>query len=113
MVWANGINSIFDFFSTKFWDHKLVLVLKENFAVIHMSSVVLFKKETISPSPTPASIEVDLRTMKVGQNMVVKFMGKPLFVKKRTPEQITQSQADDAYSIISMIFVCVFFPARF
>lgn len=41
-------------------------------------------------------IEADLRPIYVGQNFVVKWRGKPVFLKRRTPEQIALAQADDA-----------------
>jgi len=42
------------------------------------------------------SIEVDLRPVLPGQNFSVKFRGKPVFIRKRTPEMIQLARADDA-----------------
>eukprot|EP00386_Alphamonas_edax_P014477 GDKI01044467.1.p1 GENE.GDKI01044467.1~~GDKI01044467.1.p1 ORF type:complete len:369 (+),score=58.18 GDKI01044467.1:41-1108(+) len=42
------------------------------------------------------SVEVDLGSLEVGQNMSVKYRGKPVFIRHRTPEQIAISRKDDA-----------------
>jgi ubiquinol-cytochrome c reductase iron-sulfur subunit len=42
-----------------------------------------------------ASIEFDLGKVEAGQQVVVKWRGKPLFVRHRTPEQITAAIKDD------------------
>ena len=42
-----------------------------------------------------ASIEFDLTKLEPGQQVVVKWRGKPLFVRYRTPEQITSAIKDD------------------
>ena len=39
-----------------------------------------------------ASIEFDLTKVQPGQQVVVKWRGKPVFVRNRTPEQIRQAQ---------------------
>jgi ubiquinol-cytochrome c reductase iron-sulfur subunit len=41
-------------------------------------------------------IEVDLRPIRVGQNFLVKWRGKPVFVKRRTQEQIDLCRKEDA-----------------
>ena len=40
-----------------------------------------------------ASIEVDLSPVQVGQQIVVKWRGHPLFVRRRTPKEIAESVA--------------------
>lgn len=42
------------------------------------------------------TIEVDLRPIEPGMNVTVKFRGKPVFVRHRTPEQIALAKKDDA-----------------
>jgi ubiquinol-cytochrome c reductase iron-sulfur subunit len=42
-----------------------------------------------------ASIEFDLGKVEPGQQVVVKWRGKPLFVRHRTPEQIAAAIKDD------------------
>jgi len=46
-----------------------------------------------------ASIEVDLTPIQVGQQVVVKWRGHPLFVRRRTPAEIAEAQAVDANSL--------------
>ena len=43
-----------------------------------------------------ASIEVDLSPVEVGQVIKVKWQGKPVFIRRRTEEQIAQMEAVDA-----------------
>jgi ubiquinol-cytochrome c reductase iron-sulfur subunit len=40
-----------------------------------------------------ASIEVDLTPIQVGQSVTVKFRGHPLFVRRRTPKEISAAAA--------------------
>merc|ERR1719486_1639653 len=40
-------------------------------------------------------VEVDLRQVRVGQNFVVKWRGKPVFIRRRTPEMIEEARKDD------------------
>jgi ubiquinol-cytochrome c reductase iron-sulfur subunit len=40
-----------------------------------------------------SSIEFDLTKVTVGQQVVVKFQGQPLFVRYRTPKEIAEAQA--------------------
>jgi len=47
-----------------------------------------------------ASIEVDLSAIEVGQTMVVKWRGKPVFIRHRTPEEISESEAVVATDMI-------------
>ena len=42
-----------------------------------------------------ASTEVDLSPVAVGQSITVKWRGKPVFIRHRTPEEIEQAQAAD------------------
>jgi len=41
-------------------------------------------------------VEVDLRPIDEGQNFIVKWRGKPVFVRKRTQEWIAAARKDDA-----------------
>lgn len=41
-------------------------------------------------------VEIDLRPIVEGQNFIVKWRGKPVFVRKRTPEMIAAALKDDA-----------------
>eukprot|EP00747_Dinoflagellata_sp_TGD_P211703 gnl/TRDRNA2_/TRDRNA2_84910_c0_seq2.p1 gnl/TRDRNA2_/TRDRNA2_84910_c0~~gnl/TRDRNA2_/TRDRNA2_84910_c0_seq2.p1 ORF type:complete len:353 (-),score=68.50 gnl/TRDRNA2_/TRDRNA2_84910_c0_seq2:128-1186(-) len=40
-------------------------------------------------------VEVDLRPVQLGQNFVVKWRNKPVFIRRRTPEMIEAAQKDD------------------
>jgi|Transcript_61452 ubiquinol-cytochrome c reductase iron-sulfur subunit len=40
-------------------------------------------------------VEVDLRQIRMGQNFVCKWRGKPVFIRRRTPEQIEDARKDD------------------
>jgi len=40
-------------------------------------------------------IEVDLRQIRMGQNFSAKWRGKPVFIRRRTPEMIALSRKDD------------------
>jgi ubiquinol-cytochrome c reductase iron-sulfur subunit len=40
-----------------------------------------------------ASVEIDISSVQVGQQVVFKFRGHPLFVRRRTPAEIAQSKA--------------------
>ncbi len=40
-----------------------------------------------------ASIEVDISSVQVGQQVVFKYRGHPLFVRRRTPAEIAQAKA--------------------
>jgi ubiquinol-cytochrome c reductase iron-sulfur subunit len=42
-----------------------------------------------------ASIEFDLSKVTEGQQVVIKFRGKPLFVRYRTPKEIAEAKAGD------------------
>lgn len=40
-------------------------------------------------------VEVDLRPVQLGQNFVVKWRSKPVFIRRRTPEMIEAARKDD------------------
>ena len=46
-----------------------------------------------------ASIEVDISTIQPGQQVVYKWRGHPLFVRRRTPKEIAESKAVDVSSL--------------
>lgn len=41
-------------------------------------------------------VEVDLRPIREGQNFTAKWRGKPVFIRRRTPEMIAEARKDDA-----------------
>ena len=43
-----------------------------------------------------ASTEIDLSPIAQGQRITVTWRGRPVFIDNRTPEQISQAQADDS-----------------
>src|SRR5262249_33177250 len=53
-----------------------------------------------SASRAEAKTEVDLRPIKQGQVIAVRWQGKPVFVAHRTPEQIAQAAADDGVATL-------------
>ena len=46
-----------------------------------------------------ASIEFDLSKVQLGQQVVVKWQGKPVFVRHRTPKEIAEAVKDDNASM--------------
>jgi ubiquinol-cytochrome c reductase iron-sulfur subunit len=46
-----------------------------------------------------STIEVDVKAIKPGQRITVKWRGKPVFIDHRTPEQIKKAQADDSANL--------------
>jgi ubiquinol-cytochrome c reductase iron-sulfur subunit len=46
-----------------------------------------------------ASIEVDIASIQVGQQVVFKYRGHPLFVRRRTPAEIAESKAVDVSTL--------------
>jgi len=46
-----------------------------------------------------SSVEVDLSAIEVGQSITVKWRGKPVFIRRRTPEEIAQARADDGVEL--------------
>ncbi|MCQ0969242.1 ubiquinol-cytochrome c reductase iron-sulfur subunit (plasmid) [Paracoccus sp. TK19116] len=47
-----------------------------------------------------ASIQVDVSGVEVGQQLTVKWLGKPVFVRRRTPEEIEAGRAVDLSELI-------------
>jgi len=39
-----------------------------------------------------ASIQVDISAVEVGSQLTIKFLGKPVFIRRRTPEEITAAR---------------------
>ena len=46
-----------------------------------------------------SSIEVDLSAIEVGQAITVKWRGKPVFVRRRTPEEIKEAENVDVATL--------------
>jgi ubiquinol-cytochrome c reductase iron-sulfur subunit len=46
-----------------------------------------------------ASIELSLKSIEVGQSITVKWRGKPVFIRRRTPQEIAKAQADDKLAL--------------
>lgn len=40
-----------------------------------------------------ASIQVDISAVEVGSQLTIKFLGKPVFIRRRTPEEIEEARA--------------------
>jgi len=40
-----------------------------------------------------AKVEVDLGTIPLGKNMIVKWRGRPVFIRHRTPDEISEANA--------------------
>ncbi len=47
-----------------------------------------------------SSLEIDLDGIEVGTRITVKWQGKPVFIDRRTPEQIALARADDGADLI-------------
>ncbi len=47
-----------------------------------------------------ASIRVDVSGVESGVQLTVKWLGKPVFIRRRTEEEIAQARADDSASLI-------------
>lgn len=43
-----------------------------------------------------SSVEIDISQVQLGQSITVKWRGKPVFVRHRTPEEIAEAAKDDA-----------------
>jgi ubiquinol-cytochrome c reductase iron-sulfur subunit len=59
--------------------------------------------DSLNPSASTkaeATTEVDLRPIKPGQIVTVRWQGKVVFIAHRTPEQIARAEADDTAAII-------------
>ena len=50
-----------------------------------------------------ASIEVDISSIQVGQQVVFKWRGHPLFVRRRTPKEIAQARAVPVSELIDPV----------
>ncbi len=50
-----------------------------------------------------ASIEVDISSVQMGQQVVFKYRGHPLFVRRRTPAEIAQSKAVPLSALIDPV----------
>ena len=46
-----------------------------------------------------ASVEVDLSSLVAGQAITVKWRGKPVFIRRRTNQEIAEAQKDDALDL--------------
>ena len=46
-----------------------------------------------------ASVEVDLSSLVAGQAITVKWRGKPVFIRRRTTQEIAEAQKDDALDL--------------
>ncbi len=46
-----------------------------------------------------ASIQVDVSAMESGEQLTVKFLGKPVFIRKRNPDEITAAEDVDISSL--------------
>ncbi|WP_420568798.1 ubiquinol-cytochrome c reductase iron-sulfur subunit [Thalassovita sp.] len=47
-----------------------------------------------------ASIRVDVSGVETGSQLTVKWLGKPVFIRRRTEEEIAQARADDGATLI-------------
>ncbi len=59
--------------------------------------------DNMNPSATVralATIEVDLQPIEIGQRVTVKWRGSPLFIVRRSAEQIAAAKADDNNSAL-------------
>ena len=66
------------------------MVAKARFAVLRNSGVV----------KALASIEVDLGEVEVGQSITVMWRGKPVFIRRRTENEIETARNDDNANLI-------------
>ncbi|MFO1141400.1 MAG: ubiquinol-cytochrome c reductase iron-sulfur subunit [Amaricoccus sp.] len=46
-----------------------------------------------------ASIQVDVSAVEVGSQLTIKFLGKPVFIRRRTPEEIAAARDVDVNSL--------------
>lgn len=47
-----------------------------------------------------ASIQVDISGVEVGSQMTIKFLGKPVFIRRRTPEEISSARAVEMSELV-------------
>jgi len=50
-----------------------------------------------------SSIQVDVSSLSPGTQMTVKYLGKPVFIRYRTPEEIEESRAVDVSDLVDPI----------
>ena len=73
------------------------------FAAIGVAAGIWPMFDSLNPSSASraeAKTEVDLRPIRPGQVITVRWQGKPVFIAHRTPEQIAQAAADDGAATI-------------
>ena len=73
------------------------------FAAIGVAAGIWPLFDSLNPSSASraeAKTEVDLRPIRPGQVITVRWQGKPVFIAHRTPEQIAQAAADDGAATI-------------
>jgi ubiquinol-cytochrome c reductase iron-sulfur subunit len=47
-----------------------------------------------------ASIQIDISGVEVGSQMTIKFLGKPVFIRRRTPEEIESARAVEMSELV-------------
>lgn len=47
-----------------------------------------------------ASIQVDISAVEVGSQLTIKFLGKPVFIRRRTPEEIEEARAVEMSQLV-------------
>jgi ubiquinol-cytochrome c reductase iron-sulfur subunit len=73
------------------------------FAAVGAGAAVWPVLDSLSPSAqarAEATAEIDLRPIAPGQIVTVRWQGKPVFIARRTPEQIAAAEADDKLAVI-------------
>ena len=76
----------------------LLAVAGGAFAAIGAAAAMWPFIDSMNPSAAVralASITIDLAPIKVGQRITVKWQGRPVFIVRRTAEEIERSRADD------------------
>ncbi|MDX1924005.1 MAG: ubiquinol-cytochrome c reductase iron-sulfur subunit [Rickettsiaceae bacterium] len=92
-------------------EDKLKDPTKRDFVVVTSSSVAAVGAacalwpfvDSMNPSAEVlalSSLEVDLSSVQVGQTITVKWRGKPVFIKHRTPEEIAEAKNVDIKTLI-------------
>lgn len=73
------------------------------FAAVGAANIVWPLVDQMNPDASVkalASIEVDLDAIEVGQSMTVTWRGKPVFVRRRTENEISEARAVDVATLI-------------
>ena len=73
-------------------------LLVNSVAVFGVAAVVWPMISSLNPSADVlalSSIEIDISAVEVGQSITVKWRGKPVFVRHRTPEEIAEAEKVD------------------